>query len=81
MYKQRDFKKAPWIHFVRAIVTITLIGTVAGCGIGKVDTDTVLSKIDVPRGICVVLGDSNCDLALDLARRSELLVYVQLPLN
>jgi len=85
MYRQRDLMMASLIRFVRlivrAIVTITLIGTVEGCGIGKVDTDTVLSKIDVPRGICIVLGDTNCELALDLARKSELLVYVQLPLN
>ncbi|MDD4871006.1 MAG: PQQ-binding-like beta-propeller repeat protein [Kiritimatiellae bacterium] len=39
----------------------------------------VLQHIGSPRGICVVLGDPNCELALKLARSSELLVYVQLP--
>ena len=85
MYKRKDFMKVTCINsvrlIVRAMVTIILIVTIAGCGIGKVDTDTILSKIDVSRGICVILADKNCELALDLARRSELLLYVQLPLN
>jgi len=37
-----------------------------------------LSDIGVTRGICVVLGDSTCELALKLVRDSDLLVYVQL---
>ncbi|MHC4285956.1 MAG: hypothetical protein ACYSWZ_23730 [Planctomycetota bacterium] len=31
------------------------------------------------RGICVVLGDTKCELALKLASQSDLLIYVQLP--
>jgi len=38
----------------------------------------ILDKIGVTRGICVVLGDNKCELALELARDSELLIYVQL---
>lgn len=38
-----------------------------------------LSDIGVTRGICVVLGDAKCELALQLARQSDLLIYVQLP--
>ncbi|MBC8234157.1 PQQ-binding-like beta-propeller repeat protein [bacterium] len=41
--------------------------------------DTLLNKIGVSRGICVVLGDAKLELALELARQSELLIYVQLP--
>ncbi len=41
--------------------------------------ETILEKIGVSRGICVVLGDPGCDLAVQLARQSELLIYVQLP--
>ena len=41
--------------------------------------DTVLDWIGVPRGICVVLGDPKCELAINLARVSELRIYVQLP--
>lgn len=35
-------------------------------------------KIGVNRGICVVLGDKMCQVAIDLAKNSELLIYVQL---
>jgi outer membrane protein assembly factor BamB/predicted amidohydrolase len=41
--------------------------------------ESLLEKIGVTKGICVVLGDTSCEVALDLARRSELLIYVQLP--
>ncbi|MEK7995353.1 MAG: PQQ-binding-like beta-propeller repeat protein, partial [Planctomycetota bacterium] len=37
-----------------------------------------LDDIGVTRGICVVLGDGRCELALKLARDSDLLIYVQL---
>ena len=40
---------------------------------------TFLEKIGVNRGICVVLGDTGCERALQLARQSELLIYLQLP--
>lgn len=38
----------------------------------------LLDKIGVTRGLCVVLGDKRCEHALELARDSELLIYVQL---
>ena len=38
----------------------------------------ILERIGVNRGICVVLGDRRCELALEMARNSELLIYVQL---
>ena len=38
----------------------------------------ILERIGVTRGICVVLGDRVCEYALELARDSELLIYVQL---
>ena len=38
----------------------------------------ILERIGVTRGICVVLGDKRCEVALQLARKSELLAYVQL---
>ncbi len=38
----------------------------------------ILERIGVTRGICVVLGDRKCEIALELARDSELLIYVQL---
>jgi len=39
----------------------------------------LLDKLELERGICVVVGESSYRLALRLARESELLVYVQLP--
>jgi outer membrane protein assembly factor BamB len=39
----------------------------------------ILDKIGVRSGICVVPGDTKCELALKLASQSELLIYVQLP--
>jgi len=38
----------------------------------------ILSRIGVTRGICVLLGDKGCELALGLARNSELTLFVQL---
>ena len=39
----------------------------------------ILERIGVKRGICVLLTDPTGELALELARESELLIYVQLP--
>ena len=50
------------------------------CELKKETTTSInlIDKIDVPRGICVVLGDSTGDLSIDLAYKSELLIYSQL---
>jgi SAM-dependent methyltransferase len=40
--------------------------------------ETVLQKVGVTRGICVLLGDSPETLALELAKASELVIYAQL---
>ena len=37
--------------------------------------ESVLEKIGVTRGVCVLVGDANCDLAIALAGRSELIFY------
>jgi len=39
---------------------------------------TVLDQLDPLKGICAILGDPEARLAVDLARASELVVYVQL---
>jgi outer membrane protein assembly factor BamB len=39
----------------------------------------VLNSIGARQGVCVVLGDAQCALAKELARQSELLIYVQVP--
>ncbi len=50
-----------------------------GAGAVKKAADLVLQQIGVSRGLCVVLGEPKCELALKLARETELLIYVQLP--
>ncbi|MHC4331225.1 MAG: hypothetical protein ACYSWW_24230, partial [Planctomycetota bacterium] len=40
--------------------------------------DSVLKEIGATRGICVLPGDTDCDLAIELAGKSDLLFYVQL---
>jgi len=40
---------------------------------------SILDKIGVTNGICVVLGDAKCELAIELALESELLIYMQFP--
>ncbi|KKK57081.1 hypothetical protein LCGC14_3058070, partial [marine sediment metagenome] len=42
------------------------------------ETRVILSKLDSPRGICVVMGDRQASLARNLADASQLVVYVQL---
>jgi outer membrane protein assembly factor BamB len=41
------------------------------------DADSVLKSLDSPRGLVVVLGDSDGKLAFELIRKSELTVFVQ----
>jgi len=46
---------------------------------GKIESSqSILNKIGVTRGICVLLGDISGKLAISLAQESELLIYVQL---
>lgn len=39
---------------------------------------SILERIGIKQGICLLLGDSDGGLALELARESELLIYLQL---
>lgn len=41
--------------------------------------EAVLRQVGSPRGLCVVLGDAECDVAVTLARRTELTIYLQRP--
>lgn len=42
-------------------------------------TEALLQKIDLKKGICVFLGEDATETALDVAKSSELTVYLQLP--
>ena len=84
IFAKKDVIKSKWIRYARPLSRVflaaLLAGTALNCrktGIGS-QVETVLERIGVSRGICVVLNDSNCELALELARKSELLLYVQL---
>jgi len=46
---------------------------------GATQAQSIFEKISVTHGICVVLGDSSGELAVEMARDSKLLIYVQLP--
>ena len=52
----------------------------AAAGVGEITgvAEKVL-QIGGSRGICVVLGDLKGELALELARKSETIVYLQIP--
>jgi len=65
--------RMPLLIAVAAMLTLGPVATLAG------QAESVLEKIGVTKGICVVLGDTRGEVALALARRSELLIYVQLP--
>ena len=72
--------KKSHIFMLWVIVAALLLGLTLSCrktGDG-VPVDKILDTIGASRGICVVLNDLNCDLALKLALKSELLLYVQL---
>lgn len=68
-----DRLRMPLLTAVAAIVVFPPAVSFAG------QAESILEKIGVTKGICVVLGDTGCEVALELARRSELLIYVQLP--
>jgi outer membrane protein assembly factor BamB len=60
------------------LMTIIIVWIGFSCQ-GKIEeSKRVLKKIGVTRGICVLLGDIDCKLAIGLAQESELLIYVQL---
>ncbi|MHC4097559.1 MAG: hypothetical protein ACYSU3_16050 [Planctomycetota bacterium] len=64
---------------ITIFLTITIACTLFQPIICAARTLPILEKIGVTRGICVVLGDTKCELALKLASQSDLLIYVQLP--
>jgi outer membrane protein assembly factor BamB len=72
-----------FILFSSIVIVCTILSQPIIClalpsGMPSGKTDSILDKIGVTRGICVVPGDTKCELALKLARQSELLIYVQL---
>src|SRR5262245_50659737 len=62
---------------VAACVVTILPLFVSGPAAFGADAATLISKIGASRGVCVVLGDPQGKLALELARASELTIFVQ----
>jgi len=52
---------------------------VAPSALAQERTDRLLQRLGTKQGICVVSGDETGELALEIARASDLQVYVQLP--
>ena len=65
-----------------AAAVVLAVGTLAGSAALGADrlasAETVLAKLGLKRGICVIPADRECRLARALARGSELIFYVQL---
>ena len=60
---------------------IMTVGMLLCVSLGRADerAGSILRQIGATRGICVLLGDAKCELGVQLARETELLVYLQLP--
>ena len=61
------------------LITIISVLTAKPLVFATNQRNPILERIGVKHGICALLGDPTCKLALELARESELLIYVQLP--
>jgi len=70
----RKGSKMKRLMFVTIIVLLFCLSLVDAADQGV----SILKEIGISRGICVLLGDTKCELAVKLARESELLIYVQL---
>ena len=66
----------------RLILVLLLGGALYALPAGAADagprTQALLRQLDSPRGICALPGDREARQAIELARASELMVYVQL---
>jgi len=64
----------------RLIFVTIIVSSFCPSLVDATDRDgSILKEIGVSRGICVLLGEAKCELAVKLARESELMIYVQLP--
>ena len=64
---------------MKRILSLALLLTLVfmtTCSAGR--STSIIDKIETNRGICVVLADAKCELAIELAQKTQLLIYVQL---
>jgi len=62
---------------VLALATLWTVTRVLSTA-GEADAQTALGQMGLKRGICIVLGDTGAKTAIELARTTELTLYVQL---
>lgn len=60
------------------LMIIFILWTCVNCQGKLYEPEQIIRKNGSSRGICVLLGDMECKLAIKLAQESELLIYVQL---
>jgi len=68
---RRASRTAAWSFVVLAVGASSVFAS------RQENCQRVISKLGVKKGICVVLDDSRCELALGLAKSTELSLYVQ----
>ncbi len=65
---------------VIGLVSAILVFSTSGFASSRaVSPQAVVGAVGAGQGICVVVGEGACDLALELAKGTELLIYTQLP--
>ncbi len=63
---------------VRMVGLLSIVLAISGLAFSAtVSVPQAVEAVGARQGICVVVGDGACDFALDLARGSELLIYLQ----
>ncbi len=69
----------PWTALVTGLLLAAAAGLPrAGAAESGSRVEAILGQLDSPRGICVLLGDRGAELAIEVAKASELVVYAQL---
>lgn len=64
----------------RSAILAWVLGVMIASGGSSAETaEQLLDRIGISRGICVLAGDPDGQLAIALARKSQLQIYVQLP--
>ena len=67
------------VTFLITVACILLGSACGGFAFAAERAERILDRIGTTRGICVVLGDQRCEIALELVKQTELLIYIQLP--
>ncbi len=77
MYARKSLRKTLCTFVACSVAAVLVVQSAANAR--QTGRRPITERIGIDRGICVIPGDTGCRLALQLAERTELLVYVQLP--